>query len=586
VVVVATVAVVRADEPQWFSACASGERVPNVGANDAFRLPGQFHDSAHLSVAYSVTPGYNAACAASGFFNDDVATTGWSYLQIDTNAQLDSTTQSYAAGYLEGFLTPQRNFQSYINGYSATFGQTNGTCPQKAYAWVAKQNAWIEAQVAANATSPYWQQVQFVYDQLQGMVDGYAAAATLGQNMPANVMQMVNMLAEVGDIMLATDYDLRDQLDPIKMNDFQKAARTMMLNSHCSALVRVLPDGSDLFAAHTTWSGYANMLRTYKTYKLPLLGSQSVGVQFSSYPGLLSSVDDFYQTDAKLMVIETTNNIANMTLYDQVVYQSVPTFVRTVVANRMANSGALWATVYSENNSGTYNNQWMIVDTKQFTPFQQPGAGTLWIASQIPGRVESIDATAVLNARGFWPSYNIPYFQDLWYALGYGTLVQQYGADGEYLWSYNNSFRALIFARDAPNVHGVEDMQNIMQENNWQTDPLSKNCSELAICARMDLTAGPLGPADPSGAIDAKISSYQMMSTSALYVLAKSGPTTQNQAPFQWSVTPWANNSHLGQPDTFNFAWQLFSVSQPPKANTEDAEVEEEPRESPAIALE
>ena len=34
---------------------------------------------------------------------------------------------------------------------------------------------------------------------------------------------------------------------------------------------------------------------------------------------------------------------------------------------------------------------------------------------------------------------------------------------GTYLWDYHNSFRALIFARDAPNVKSIEDMQAIIQ---------------------------------------------------------------------------------------------------------------------------
>lgn len=77
----------------------------------------------------------------------------------------------------------------------------------------------------------------------------------------------------------------------------------------------------------------------------------------------------------------------------------------------------------------------MIVDNKQFTPKTATAAavvapGTLWVASQIPGLVVSKDVTDVLIQRGFWPSYNIPYFPDLWSILGYESLVKQYGSWG------------------------------------------------------------------------------------------------------------------------------------------------------------
>jgi hypothetical protein len=202
----------------------------------------------------------------------------------------------------------------------------------------------------------------------------------------------------------------------------------------------------------------------------------------------------------------------------------------------------------------------MIVDNKQFTAGEPARAGTLWICSQIPGTVLSQDVTDVLTTRGFWPSYNVPWFQSLWYSLGYGLLVEQYGDMGAYLWDYNDSFRALIFARDAPNVESFEDMMSLMQENNWQTDPLSKDCAELAISARMDLSAGPLSEAAPSGGIDCKITAASMLAAGPMGVWAKSGPTVENQPPFVWSTSQWAATPHQGLPDQFDFDWQTYTV--------------------------
>lgn len=145
------------------------------------------------------------------------------------------------------------------------------------------------------------------------------------------------------------------------------------------------------------------MLRTYKYIYADFVGATAKSMQFSGYPGCigqffrcarsrgrtrsdafsrcraalircltaycvwpyvffcvpLASGDDYYQTSAGLIVIETTNNVANTSLYQYVTPQSVPTFIRCVVATRMADSGAQWNEIYSQHNSGTYNSQFV-----------------------------------------------------------------------------------------------------------------------------------------------------------------------------------------------------------------------------------
>ena len=88
--------------------------------------------------------------------------------------------------------------------------------------------------------------------------------------------------------------------------------------------------------------------------------------------------------------------------------------VRATVANRLATDGESWTRVFSRYNSGTYNNQWMVVDNKLFTPHQeQLTDGLLWVLEQIPGYLRRQDLTETLQSRTFWPSYNSPYFPGL-----------------------------------------------------------------------------------------------------------------------------------------------------------------------------
>ncbi len=53
-------------------------------------------------------------------------------------------------------------------------------------------------------------------------------------------------------------------------------------------------------------------------------------------------------------------------------------------------------------NTGTYNNQYMIIDLKVFQAGQQLQPGLLTIVEQIPGLVLFDDLTETLE-RGYWP---------------------------------------------------------------------------------------------------------------------------------------------------------------------------------------
>jgi len=158
--------------------------------------------------------------------------------------------------------------------------------------------------------------------------------------------------------------------------------------THCSVLIRLSPDGKQLFSSHDTWYFYNTMLRIYKTYRLNfnLPSNASPLVAFASYPGIIQSTDDFYITQQKLYVAETSNDIFNNSLYmDYMSPKTVPEWVRVILANRMATSGEEWSSYFSLYNSGTYNNQWQVVDYKLFTPGQPLPKGTLWVLEQVPG---------------------------------------------------------------------------------------------------------------------------------------------------------------------------------------------------------
>lgn len=58
------------------------------------------------------------------------------------------------------------------------------------------------------------------------------------------------------------------------------------------------------------------------------------------------------QARANLGVMETTNGVYNTDLFDVIIPQSVPYWVRVTVANRMADSGKQWTDIFYRNQSG------------------------------------------------------------------------------------------------------------------------------------------------------------------------------------------------------------------------------------------
>jgi hypothetical protein len=285
---------------------------------------------------------------------------------------------------------------------------------------------------------------------------------------------------------------------------------------------------------------------------------------FSGYPGTVAGIDDFYVTDQKLTVIETTNSVFNMSLFDVIKYDNiVPYWIRVVVATRSAKTAKEWHSLFYQYNSGTYNNQWLTVDYKLFKPGQPLPADVLWVSEQIPGYYHMEDQTSVLQ-RGHWPSYNVPFYSDVYEMSGYPAVVHVHGPQH----SYQLAPRGPIFRRDADAPQDLEGVRHFMRLNRFnitlphstQVDPLFSTPTS-AIAARADLEG--VNVRSLGGAIDAKIVSNELISRMAVTAIA--GPTNNgvsgdDQPVFEWTGI-WNNGSfpHFGQPTRFDFPWVNFS---------------------------
>lgn len=501
----------------------------------------------------------NEDWVATGSFSDAVDhPSNFGTLDITTKSANDNA-QMFAAGFSEGYLTAERIHQHYQNMMCQV--DCSGSVPTELSQFFDKQNAWARSQVSKHPSSGYWQFIGSLLSQFDGLVKGYSASE-YGQSNPLDLwaFTMINAMGDLFDIMPAVLPSSRPNFHGMNYKEAQSYLTSV---GHCSALIKVTDDLSDLYVGHNAWFVYSSMLRIYKTYNFALqnAANKATITSFSSYPATLSSLDDFYMMKGSdLIMTQTTNNIFNATLWDLVQPESLLAWQRVRTANQLANAGSEWYSIVSEHNSGTYNNQYMVIDTKKFQAGSALQPGTLFVVEQIPGLVAGADVTNQLF-RGYWPSYNVPYFPEIYVASGYVSVDEKGGVLP--FTQYQQAPRAKIFRRDESAVHDLATMQRIMRSNDFQTDPYSDHSPWGAISARGDLAAVPNG----AGGYDSKITSisafrpHYLASGKQVQMQASivNGPTAQGQKPFVWS-TSTLTDKHVGQPDVFDFEFETVSV--------------------------
>lgn len=480
-----------------------------------------------------------AFVVASGTYLDDIPNNGWGNLTIKTYPYVTDLTQAYIGGFIEGVITAERIYQMWTNYAANEF--VNSTPSPTLLKYMESQLEWVRQSVqnppshndeeevirfdeegTINSTV-YWHTSGLLMGQFDGIVAGYAAVPGL----PSISEMQLYILSSAGDLQtlnsLYGNPGVNAKVAPFLYSDKGADAIDFL---DCSALIRVTPGQQDVYFGHTTWRYYYGMMRIFKNYHFSY---QEYGypyiAAFSSSPAFLSSKDDFYINGHGLAIMETTNEIFNDTLYSYIKPETFLVWQRAVVSNILATNSPSWVQIFQQYNSGTYNNQWMVFDYKLFTPGQSLPANTFWILEQIPGFCQLADVTQELNQRGFWPSYNIPYFSNIYNISGYPEQFVKYGNG----YSYENCPRALIFNRNSSTINTFEQFQAMMQYNDYEIDPLSQGSPMNAISSRADILST---KPKAFGGVDSKITSSKQVPT--LSCTAISGPTHQNGFLRNW----------------------------------------------------
>lgn len=551
----------------------------------------------------------SGAAAACGSFENKITSEGWGYLHVRTNEDVADIDQAWAAGFVEGYLTQLQIHQFHVN----TASTRKPALTRKINSYVKAQRKYIERQIDKHGQSGdknfmYWHHIKLLVKQLEGLHAGYTAmvkkrgvqstealtaAALWIINMDGDIIQLESAISK-GVLHLASDSmafressrknmikrkatslsgnQLWEQLllNSLSHHSYDGPAREAtsaqftsdaavaiaratpshadieaewkkkVVRQRCSVLVKLADNNDDLLVAHTSWEDYNEMLRVFKHFDTRFKGSKNgQQVSFSSYPGMLASTDDFYLTANQLVVTETTLTIMGEEPLGKMRADGIGSWMSTVVASRLATTAEEWANLFLANNAGTYSCQWMIIDYSRFKKGSaKQDKGLFWIVENVPGSFVSRDMTDKLVSQRYWQSANRPYFKRIRQDLGY--------QNGVPMTSFVDNPRAKIFARLQGSVDSVEKMKEVIRYNGYPNEVESNNDPSLTIAARYDLIPN---QRQLTGATDGKV--VGAADVRAMRVHAISGPSTENEPPFQFLKS----ERHEGMPDTYDFPW-------------------------------
>lgn len=284
------------------------------------------------SATFAFQPDSIPHAVASGSFLDASHTvSNFGQLRISTSGAYSDSTQTFGAGWLEGWLTAHRIGQNHKNLRTYFLNVLNASLDEP-MEWIRRQDRWVrerctergypapagaaadeELEDAAGVFGDenrqhrhrrhiedfedrVWAGACLSIRQFDGLVAGYAARAASEASQGATGSQSHLPDLHYDDFLFlesnADLYDIIDWLQPDQRpswnpggdapdasnssnaepsaDDAERLFRKIALSGKCSALVKVAADLSDIYMGHATWDSYTAMLRVYKHYRFDL----------------------------------------------------------------------------------------------------------------------------------------------------------------------------------------------------------------------------------------------------------------------------------------------------------------------------
>ena len=232
--------------------------------------------------------------------------------------------------------------------------------------------------------------------------------------------------------------------------------------------------------------------------------------------------------------------------------KSILTSFRSLLSTFCAVNGSHFTEFFLKHNSGTYNNDYYIIDMNKFERGVKPSKDLVWLVEQIPSTKQyRLDMTDYLVHNGFISSFNCPFLDEVFNLLKY----PDHSHEPIFYYNYTKNPRYQISARDAPGIKTYEKFLKFMRFNDYKRDPYSGGNPGLAISARFDLLDN-----RTEGSINAKsIKGSRAMTDMVVDII--SSPCHDELPIFSWDNPPFQNIPHDGLPTRFDFGWVTMNNS-------------------------
>jgi len=438
----------------------------------------------------------------------------------------------------------------------------------------------------------YYLTMNYVVSQLDGLFKGQLEGALKYGKTPLTKEQIYHivMQADLNDLFPAFNAGhiafSPDNYNNNSSNDLINKNKNELdfLRKECTGFIKIDKKTNNLISSHNTHNIYSLMNRIFKYYdfNVKLNNKRINSYRFSSRPADLNSKDDYYTLSNNMVVMETSLEIYDYSIYKNLKIETVPKWIRINIANKLADNNLEWIDLFFKHNSGTHNNQWLIVDYKKFENYIQnqekfdsentfiteiqnkiisldlnskeffknelnlnndknltlskniKNLGIVHLVEQIPVLEKSYfkDFSEELIRDGYVASYNAPFFDEVIELAGYKKYNKK---------DYFTANRYFLFKKFSDSIKTIEDVKTLIRyhDENEMCDTIAPRC---------DIFGN-----NPFGAVDAKITDSNLLKEMKSQIVY--GPPHIKGVSEPFNFTKFNDYSHLGIPEYFDFDW-------------------------------
>lgn len=499
---------------------------------------------------------------------------GWHILNIKTYRPFSNEIQSYFAGYIEGYIYHQLIRYHYINIYESIFNGKD--LNENLRLFLKKQDEFVrnltiilenksnysflivlKSKDSEKNEDEYHKVLKYTILQRDGLYRGQKDGSIKYKKTPLSEEQLNDIInqADLNDLIPAFQNQIPAGKDESIIKEEKNLENRGFLKRECSGFVRYNNLTENLITAHTTHNVYSLLNRVYKSYDFDFhLNERKLNTfNFASRPGDLNSKDDFYILSNGMSIIETSLEIFNLELFKNLSPKTIPKWIRNNISNRLAKNNTDWINIFFKYNSGTHNDQWLLVDYNKFEEFisnknkknntytqdknllQEIPSNIIHLVEQIPilDKAYYLDVTERLLNDGYVASYNAPFFKEVIINAGYYNSTTHS--------DYFTAKRFHLFKKLNKNASNIEDIMKLMEYHDKEDicDTIAPRCDTIENFA--------------FGSVDGKITDRDMIKNMKSKI--KYGPPYIKGITKPFNFSMFNNVSHLGIPEYFDFKW-------------------------------